>query len=263
MRALGILLVLLLATSSNAGEKLAAIDDAVNAAIARKELPGAVVLVVHHDKIVFRKAYGKRALFPEHTLMTEDTIFDLASLTKPIATALSIMLLSEDGKLKLNDPIAKHLPAFARKETEGITIAMLLTHTGGFIADNPISDFQKGPDAAWRNLFALKPVAEPGSKFTYSDVGFMLLGKIVEKAAEMPLDEFAQKRIFTPLAMKETTFRPQGELKKRRAPTQQREGRWMLGEVHDPRAYLLGGHDRRTHVGLFSSAPTIWRSSPA
>jgi CubicO group peptidase (beta-lactamase class C family) len=250
------LLALLLSTiPPAAGDKLAAIDAAVNAAIARSELPGAVVLVVHQDKIVFGKAFGRRRLEPEHTLMTEDTVFDLASLTKPIATALSIMLLIEDGKLNLNDPIAKYLPAFARKETEGITIAMLLTHTGGFIADNPVSDFQKGHETAWRNLLALKPLADPGSKFTYSDVGYMILGKIVEKAAAMPLDEFTARRIFTPLGMKETGFRPQGDLKKRCAPTQQREGRWMLGEVHDPRAYLLGGV--AGHAGLFSSAADL------
>jgi CubicO group peptidase (beta-lactamase class C family) len=243
------------ASSTDAGDKLIAIDAVVNAAIARNELPGAVVLVVHQDKSLFRKAFGNRRLVPEHTLMTEDTIFDLASLTKPIATALSIMLLIEDGKLNLNDPIAKHLPAFARKETEGITIAMLLTHTGGFIADNPVGDFQKGQDTAWRNLFALKPVAEPGSKFTYSDVGYMILGKIVEKAAHQPLDEFAAKRIFAPLGMKETVFKPQGELKNRCAPTQQRECRWMHGEVHDPRAYLLDGV--AGHAGLFSSADDL------
>ena len=250
------LIVFILSTVPTlAGDKLAAIDDAVNAAIQRNELPGAVVLVLHQDKVVYRKAFGKRSLVPEHTLMTEDTVFDLASLTKPIATALSIMLLIEDGKLSVKDPIAKHLPAFARKETETITIAQLLTHIGGFIADNKIGDFQMGKDKAWQNLFALNPVAPPGSKFTYSDVSFMLLGKIVEQASGTPLDEFTRKRIYEPLGMKETGFRPQGELKKRCAPTQEREGRWMIGEVHDPRAYLLGGV--AGHAGLFSTADDL------
>jgi CubicO group peptidase (beta-lactamase class C family) len=176
-------------------------------------------------------------------------------LTKPIATALSIMLLIEDGKLDVNDPIAKHLPGFARKETEGITIAQLLTHTGGFIADNALTDYADGKDQAWERLYALKPVTPPGSKFTYSDVSYMLLGKIVEKAAGMPLDEFAARRIFTPLGMKETGYRPQGELKKRCAPTQEREGRWMVGEVHDPRAYQLGGV--AGHAGLFSTGADL------
>jgi CubicO group peptidase (beta-lactamase class C family) len=238
-----------------AGDKLGSIDDAVNTAIARHELPGAVVLVLHQDKVVFRKAFGKRSTMPEHTLMTEDTVFDLASLTKPIATALAIMLLIEDGKLKVDDPIAKYLPAFGRKETDSITIAQLLTHTAGFIADNPLSDYQKGEETAWQNLYALKPIVPPGGKFTYSDVGYILLGKIVEKAAGMPLDEFTRKRIFEPLGMKATGFRPQGDPKKRCAPTQMREGRWMVGEVHDPRAYLLGGV--AGHAGLFSTADDL------
>jgi CubicO group peptidase (beta-lactamase class C family) len=238
--------------SVNAGDKLSDIDEAVKAAVARSELPGAVILILHNDKIVYRKAFGHRAEKPIPTLMTEDTIFDLASLTKPIVTALCIMFLIEDGKVKIDDPIAKYLTGFVRKETEEITIAQLLTHTGGFIADNSLKDYQAGQDKAWENLFALKPIAPPGSKFIYSDVGFILLGKIVERAAGMPLDAFAKKRIFDPLGMNDTGFRPQGDLKKRCAPTQEREERWMIGEVHDPRAYLLGGV--AGHAGLFSSA---------
>jgi len=259
MRSIGVLLLAGLALSSSpaadAGDKFAAIDKAVKAAVERGELPGAVVLVLHQDKVVYRKAIGQRRQRPEPTLMEEDSVFDLASLTKPIATALAIMLLVEDGKLKVDDPIAKHLPAFARKETEDITIAQLLTHTGGFIADNALKDYLAGKDKAWQNLFALNPIASPGSKFTYSDVGFILLGKIVENVSGMPLDQFTKKRIFSPLGMKETGFLPEGELKKRCAPTQEREGRWMIGEVHDPRAYQLGGV--AGHAGLFSTADDL------
>ena len=168
-----------------AQDKLAAIDAAVKAAIERNELPGAVVLVLHKDKIVYHKAFGQRARRPEPTLMTDDTVFDLASLTKPIVTAMLIMLLGEDGKLSVDDPIAKLLPAFKRKETENITIAQLLTHTGGFIADNPLKDYQDGKDKAWQNLFALKPIALPGSKFIYSDVGYMLLGSIRSESTRL------------------------------------------------------------------------------
>jgi CubicO group peptidase (beta-lactamase class C family) len=235
--------------------KFAAIDDVVKASIERGELPGAVVLVLHDRKVVYRKAYGDRRKRPEPTLMSEDTIFDLASLTKPIATALAIMLLFEDGKLNVNDAIAKHLIAFRRRETEDITIAQLLTHTGGFIADNPLKDYQSGKDKAWNNLFALNPMNAPGSKFTYSDVGFILLGKIVEDASGTTLDDFTKKRIFDPLGMKDTGFRPSADLRKRCAPTQDRDGRWMLGEVHDPRAYELGGV--AGHAGLFSTADDL------
>src|SRR3954454_22225852 len=148
-------------------ESLQAIDKAVEAAIEKGQLPGAVVLILHKDKVVHRKAYGHRAKRPEPTLMTEDTVFDLASLTKPIATALALMLLAEDGKLDVHDALAKHLPAFARKETEAITLEQLLLHTSGFIPDNPSDDYQHGRDEAWRRLEALKPIAAPGTKFQY------------------------------------------------------------------------------------------------
>jgi CubicO group peptidase (beta-lactamase class C family) len=187
--------------------------------------------------------------------MTEDTVFDLASLTKPIATALSVMLLVEEGKIKLDDPIAKYLPAFARKETESITVAQLLTHVSGFIPDNPITDYQSGKETAWKNLFALSPTQAPGSKFVYSDMNFILLGKIVEKTAGMPLDEFAKKRIYEPLGMKDTGFLPSAELKKRCAAQEKRNGGWMIGEVHDPRSFMLGGV--AGHAGLFSTADDL------
>lgn len=253
MRLLGILTALLFITYAAAGDaNLTDIDAAVNASIDKGDLPGAVVLVLHRDKIAYKKSFGQRMKLPEPTLMSDDTVFDVASLTKPIATALAIMFLFEDGKLSFDDPIAKYLPEFARKETEAITIAQLLTHTAGFIADNPLKDYQSGKEQAWQNLFALSPTQMPGSKFVYSDVGYILLGAIVEKASGMPLDEFTRRRIFEPLGMNDTGFRPQGELKKRCAPTQKREDRWMIGEVHDPRAYLLGGV--AGHAGLFSTA---------
>src|SRR5581483_3443105 len=178
-------------------EGLAAIDGAVEAALERQELPGAVVLVLHRGEVVFRKAYGRRAVRPEPTLMTEDTVFDLASLTKPIVTALGIMLLVEDSKLDVHDPLARHVPAFARKETGAITLAQLLVHTSGFIADNPLSDYAQGPAQAWLKLHALDPLTPPGSRFTYSDVNYLLLGEVVEKVSGQPLDEFARTRIFT------------------------------------------------------------------
>lgn len=244
--------VSLLTLGQSPPDRFAGIDDAVHAAIVSKEIPGAVVVVVHRDRVVFRKAFGNRTV---NVPMTLDTLFDLASLTKPIATALAILLLHQDGALNVEDPIAKHLSQFRRKETESITIAHLLTHTGGFIADNALKDYLDGPDAAWMRICALNPTQKPGSKFVYSDVGFIVLGKIVESTAKLPLDEFAKKRIFEPIGMKETGFRPQGELRKRAAPTEKRKGEWMLGEVHDPRAYHLGGV--AGHAGLFSTADDL------
>jgi CubicO group peptidase (beta-lactamase class C family) len=236
-------------------DKLRLIDMAMKAAIEKGDLPGGVVLVLHRDKVIHRKAYGHRATQPILTLTGEDTLYDMASLTKPIVTALSLMLLLEEGKLKLDDPVAKHLPGFRRKETDGITLEHLLLHTSGLPAGNGLADYREGPAKAWDKLYALKPTAEPGARFTYSDLGYILLGKIVESASGQPLDAFAKQRIFDPLGMKETGFRPQGELKKRAATTQQRDGHWMVGEVHDPRAYLLG--EVAGHAGLFSTADDL------
>jgi CubicO group peptidase (beta-lactamase class C family) len=228
------------------------IDDAVKAAIGRGELPGAVVMVVCRGDVVFHKAYGQRSKQPEPTLMTEDTVFDLASLTKPIATATAIMLLLEDGKLRVQDPVSQYLPAFTRKETEGITLEHLLVHTSGLIADNALEDYQGNPEQSWKNILSLNPRFAPGSKFVYSDVGYMLLGKVVEQVSGMPLDQFTARRIFTPLGMSDTGYRPQGDRKKRCAPTDRRDGAWIPGEVHDPRSYRLGGV--AGHAGLFSTA---------
>jgi CubicO group peptidase (beta-lactamase class C family) len=231
------------------------IDAAVNTAIEKHELPGAVVLVLRKDEVVYRKALGRRRLEPEPTLMSEDTVFDLASLTKPIVTATAIMLLLEEGKLDLADKLSKYLPAFRRKETDEITLAHLLTHTAGFIPDNALADYQAGPDEAWRKLQALDPKSPPGSKFVYSDVGYILLGKVVETVSGQPLDEFARRRIFGPLGMKDTGYRPRGAVKARCAPTEKRDGKWMVGEVHDPRAFRLGGV--AGHAGLFSTADDL------
>ncbi len=235
--------------------RLAQIDEVVRQAIARADLPGAVVVVVHRGAVIFRKAYGSRSKQPAELAMTPEVLFDLASLTKPIATATAFMLLLEQGKLRVSDRLAQYIPAFRRKETEGITLAQLLLHTSGFIADNPVADYRDGRKTAFERLHALNPVTEPGTRFTYSDVNYMLLGEVVERVSGQPLDEFARRHIFAPLGMNETTFRPQGKLKERCAPTEQRDGRWMQGEVHDPRAYLLGGV--AGHAGLFSTADDL------
>lgn len=231
------------------------IRGAVEASIERGELPGAVVIVLHDDRLVVRKAFGHRARKPLPTLMSEDTVFDLASLTKPLATAMALMLLLEEGKLDVKDLLSRYLPSFARKETEAVTLEQLLIHTSGFIPDNPVADYKDGPAKAWDRLFALNPVAPPGTRFQYSDVNYLLLGKVVETVSGLPLDEFTRRRIYEPLGLKDTGYRPGLDLKMRAAPTEQREGHWMIGEVHDPRSYLLGGV--AGHAGLFSTADDL------
>lgn len=236
-------------------ERLARVDAAVEEAIGRGQLPGAVVLVVRHGKVAFRKAYGQRTKQPAETAMTTDTLFDLASLTKPIATATSAMVLLEQGKFRLSDRVVDHLPEFAPNRKDRITVEELLLHTSGLIADNPLRDYQDGPEKAFERINELKPVNEPGAKFTYSDMNFIVLGRLIERLSGEPLDSFSRKHVFEPLGLRETGFKPGETLARRAAPTEQREGHWMQGEVHDPRSYLLGGV--AGHAGLFSTADDI------
>ena len=238
-------------------DKLTKIDGAVTAAVGRNECPGAVVVVVHGDAVVFRKAYGHRALVPENVPMTLDTVFDMASLTKPIATGTSVMMLVEQGKLKFSDTVAKHWPAFAANGKDTVTIEHLLLHTSGLTADNAASDYHDGRAKARERIAALKLEAPAGTRFRYSDVGFIVLGDLVEKLGGTPVDAFAKKHVFAPLKMADTTFNPPAELKKRVAPTGKRKGEIILGAVHDPRAFSLDGV--AGHAGLFSTADDVAR----
>lgn len=248
--------------------QLAFIDEAVADEIAKKQLPGAVVLVGRQGQIVWRRAYGNRALEPNVEAMTPDTIFDLASLTKVVATATSVMILVERGKLRLGDPVARYIPEFGENGKRAITVEQLLTHRSGLLPDNAIEDYQQGVAKAWENLWKLAPIAEVGSKFIYSDVNFEVLGELVRRISGKPLDQFAAENIFRPLGMKDTGFVPAKTLQSRIAPTE----RWYDAErvgnanasqeikrgiVHDPRAYLLGGV--AGHAGLFSTADDLAR----
>ncbi len=236
-------------------QQLAYIDEAIADEIAKKQLPGAVVLVGRQGKIVWRKAYGNRTLEPTPEAMTPDTIFDLASLTKVVATATSVMILVERGKIRLGDPVARYIPEFGEMGKKTITVEQLLTHRSGLIPDNALEDYQHGVEKAWENLWKLAPIAEVGSKFIYSDVNFEVLGELVRRLSGKPLNEFAAENIFRPLGMKDTGFLPAKALQTRIAPTEQRAGRWMRGEVHDPRSYLLGGV--AGHAGVFSTADDL------
>lgn len=235
--------------------KLAEIDVAVREALDGGKMPGCVVLIARHGKTALLKAYGHRSLEPTKTPMTVDTVFDLASLTKPVATATAVMLLAERGKLALDEPVAKYLPEFAQSGKDAITVRQLLTHQGGLIADNPMEDFADGAEAAMTRIMALKPLAKPGESFVYSDVGFIVLGELVRRVAGQNLDRFTEEHLFRPLGLRETGFLPREELRERSAPTEKRDDRWMRGEVHDPRAYALGGV--AGHAGLFSTAQEL------
>ena len=249
----------LLAGSAFAAEidkaKLAGIDDAVKSAIDKAELPGAVVVVVHGDAVVFRKAYGSRAKKPTEEAMTLDTIFDLASLTKPVATATAILKLVEAGKLKVTDKVGQHWPEFGANGKGDVTIEHCLLHTSGLIADNALADYKGDRATSLKAIAGLKLQTPAGTLFKYSDVGFIVLGEIVERVAKMPLDEFAAKEIFTPLAMTDMGFKLTDKQRPRVAPTGLRNKEILRGEVHDPRAHAMGGV--AGHAGLFGTADDL------
>ncbi|MFT3767267.1 MAG: DUF1343 domain-containing protein [Minicystis sp.] len=233
------------------------IDAAAVGAITREEVRGAVVAVVHGGRVVFQRAYGLRSKEPEERVMTADTVFDLASLTKAVATAPSVMLLVEQGKLRLSDPVAQHLPSFAKNGKDHITVEQLLLHTSGLVADNSIYDYKAGRTNALARIDELPLQSDPGEKVSYSDVGYIVLGELVEKVSGEPLDVFAREHLFAPLGMRDTGFNPSPALAARTAPTEPRDGTMLQGAVHDPRAHLLGGV--AGHAGLFSTAPDLAR----
>lgn len=235
--------------------RLARIDAAAAAAIAKGDLPGVVVVVVHDDAVVFRKAYGLRAKTPSEEAMTLDTIFDMASVTKPVATATSIHILIEEGKLRPSDKVAKYWPDFGANGKQDVTVEQCLLHTTGLTADNSINDYKDGRAAALKNIAALKLEAPAGTRFRYSDVGFIVLGELVHRISGMPLNEFAAKQIFAPLKMADTGFLPKA--KDRVAPTGLREKQIIRGEVHDPRAFAMDGV--AGHAGLFGTADDLAR----
>lgn len=236
-------------------ERLEHIEAIVTEGLERERMPGCVVLVGRSGRIAWLKAYGARQLVPEVVPMTTDTVFDLASLTKPVATAASIMTLIEQGRLNLDDKVSKYIPDFGTNGKDAITIEHLLTHQAGLIPDNALRDYQDGPKLAFERIHQLDLRAEPGTRFIYSDVGFLVLGELVERISGKPLNKYAQSTIFEPLGMVETMFLPNESLRARAAVTQQRDGHWMQGEVHDPRSFELGGV--AGHAGLFSTASDL------
>jgi uncharacterized protein YbbC (DUF1343 family) len=236
---------------------LADVDELVAVAIAEGKLPGCVVTFGRHDRVLFQKAYGLREVEPERVLMTEDTLFDLASLTKPIATATSLMVLVDRGKLRLDDPAARYVPEFARHNKANITLRHLLTHVSGLPAETTMDDYRHGRAEALRRISALQPRWPPGAKFIYSDIGYIVLGEVIARVSGKDLSKFAQHYLFSPLGMTDTVFVPSAELRLRAAPTEMREGSWIVGEVHDPRAFRLGGV--AGNAGLFSTAKDVTR----
>lgn len=236
-------------------ERMARADRLIEEAVERGEMPGAVLLVGGSEGTVYRKAYGNRAVEPDEVPMTTDTIFDLASLSKVVGCATSVMMLIEQGRLNLSDRVSRHIPAFGEAGKEDVTVEDLLLHRGGLAPANPASHYEDGPERALEVIHAMEPAYAPGTRFRYSDLGYIVLGELVRVIDGRPLDAFAREEIFEPMDMRDTAYNPPASWKDRIAPTERREGRWMVGEVHDPRAYLLGGV--AGHAGLFSTADDL------
>jgi uncharacterized protein YbbC (DUF1343 family)/CubicO group peptidase (beta-lactamase class C family) len=221
-------------------------DNPINRAIAEKKLPGGVLLVEHDGKVLVHRAYGNRALAPKIEPMTKDTIFDAASLTKAVATAPSIWLLIERGKVQLDAPAKTYLPQLGDGE---ITVRHLLTHTSGLRPNVDLRDAWRGYDEGLRRAFLEVPRNRPGAVFRYSDINYTLLGEVVRRVSGESLDAFARKNIFEPLGMKDTRFIPAKS--NRIAPTE--DG--LRGEVHDPTSRRMGGVAGQ--AGMFTTAEDL------
>ncbi len=242
-----------LSSPSLAGEQLAGLDSLIETAIREGKTPGAVLLIGTRKDIVYFRAFGFRSLEPEKSAMATDTIFDLASLTKVIATTTAVMQLAEKKRLDIDAPAATYWPAFGKNGKRRITLRQLLTHYSGLKAD--LKPGWSGYEAAMRKIIAEKPSRPPGSGFLYSDINFEVLGEIVRRVSGEPLDQYCSRHIFGPLGMKETGFRIPAGLRDRVAPTEYRKKRLICGEAHDPACYLMGGV--AGHAGLFSSAADL------
>lgn len=236
---------------------LSGIDGVVEREIAARHIPGAVVLVGHDGKTAYRKAFGHRALEPRAEPMLVDTIFDMASLTKVVATTTAVLQLSERGRLRLDDPVARYWPEFAANGKGTVTLRQLLTHSSGLRVDvNPKVSWT-GYDGALAVIASDPPLATPGKEFRYSDVNFIVLGEIVRRVSGDPLDVYCSREIFAPLGMATTGFRPPKSQRTVIAPSDMEQGGLRWGEVQDPTAYRMGGV--AGNAGLFSTADDLAR----
>jgi serine-type D-Ala-D-Ala carboxypeptidase len=246
----------------------------VEKAIADKQLPGAVVLVGQGDKVLYRKAFGFITYSPAATVTTPDTVFDLASLTKPLVTTTLIMQLIEQGELRLTDPVGKYLQQLNDAEVKKITMLQLLTHSSGLADGFDRRTFWQGKAGLDGALAKLKLKTKPDQQFVYSDIGFILLGLVVEQITKQPLDLVAEKRIFLPLQMKDSRYLPLEKPSQdvayiqRIAPTENLKGDadyqkllpnyaqpYLHAVVHDPTALRLGGV--AGHSGVFGTADDL------
>ncbi len=251
--------------------RLAEIDQAITAAVGERRLPGAVFRL-EREGAVYEKAYGRVSYEADAAPVTPDTVFDAASLTKVLATAPSVLLLAEEGKIDLEAPLVRYFPECAGGGKEAITVRHLLTHTSGLASGLPAKPAWRG-DAAAHDLACGQTVTHaPGSFFRYSDINYILLGQLVRRVSGVPLDQFAQRRIFQPLGMRDTGYLPLARIGADAiAPTQKAAqggddkalhgdlapGQMLRGVVHDPTVRFIGGV--AGSAGVFSTARDVAR----
>ena len=234
------------------------VDAVIEKAVESGLIPGAVLMVGHDGRVVYHKAYGWRALIPTREPMTEDTIFDLASLTKVVATTSCVMKLFEQGKIRIDDPVTRYLPEFQGGKSD-ITVRNLMTHFSGFRPDLDLDPPWSGYETGIQRALIDKPTMPPGTRFVYSDINFILMGEIVHRLSGMTLAEYAHEQIFAPLGMEDSMFQPPARLKPRIAPTEidPATGQPFRGVVHDETSRFMGGI--AGHAGLFSTASDLSR----
>jgi uncharacterized protein YbbC (DUF1343 family) len=257
------------AAASRPSLEIPEIDALVAAAIAEHKLPGAVVAIGRRDGLRFLKAYGDRAIYPQREPMTTDTLFDLASLTKPVSTGTLVMQLVAAGQIELDAPAKRWLPAIAPFNRGAPSVRDLLLHASGLPPVAPLRDYRAGMESALAQIAQLKPIAAPGQRFAYSDLGFIALGALLERVTGEGLEQLSSRRLFGPLGMSDTRYRPDARVWPRIAPTERIDARRaallsdgalggvIRGQVHDPRAFRLGGV--AGHAGVFSTATDLSR----
>jgi CubicO group peptidase (beta-lactamase class C family) len=241
-------------------ERLDRLDRVIQDAMEREEIPGAVALVARKGRVVYRKAFGDRSRLPVVEPMSQDSIFDVASLTKVMATTTSLMILVEEGQLSLTERVGEFVPEFARndRDKERVTLLQLLTHYSGLRPSLDLIERWRGYGAAIDRASRERLSEAPGTRFIYSDINYILLAEVVRRVSGLTLDQFAQERIFGPLGMVDTGFNPDIEKVGRVAPTESRDGALLRGRVHDPTAFRMDGV--AGHAGLFSTVDdtAVW-----
>jgi CubicO group peptidase (beta-lactamase class C family) len=236
---------------------LSGIDRVVEEEIEEGNIPGAVVLIGQRDNILYWKAFGYEVNEPFQEQMSKNPIFDLASVTKPVATATSILILADQGKIDPCDYAGKYLPAFACNGKEEVRLQHLLTHTSGLPAYTNADSLKNAfgtpcPDKVIDKICDMNAVSKPGETFRYSCLGYITLARIVEIVSRQNIHDFSRENVFTPLGMERTTYNPPTSRVKDIAATQIVDGQLLRGTVHDPLARLMGGISG--NAGLFSTA---------